>query len=341
MMSVLDRVGSGSFLMRVSLSRVIGWTFVGLAAVATGAEFDRYQSLDRAQGAWSPVTSISVWELFGGDTLESFRAFSAEYLHPAVWDPGLKAVLGLPPAALLLGLGLFFLLVGRLRAGQVIPEPRGALRAGMGLVGAAMAILGLAVFGADLAIDATGVTLEERSTAALWQEIHPDSLAVLQVNGEAAEGAAPGQQATASPASESSAPESAGVVAAVLGWPAWQVLLGPGGLLLLLSLLGRRTAKRRAIPIPSGPRARTAEGERVLEKRAQFLDQMQERPRPPRREPRHPIPPASGVPAPTPTAAHAPGEGHEPVRRTELRDGVESRPADGDEDPHALRLVKD
>ncbi|MDA1101493.1 MAG: hypothetical protein O2967_21230 [Proteobacteria bacterium] len=88
-----------------TVGRMLGWLLLALALMAAGAE--AVASL-RA-GAWQPLTLGQLWYDLDRGSLNLVQALVQRYLHPAIWDPGVIAVLQWPawlvalvPAALVL-----------------------------------------------------------------------------------------------------------------------------------------------------------------------------------------------------------------------------------------------
>lgn len=90
--------------------RLIGWIILALATMALGAELLR--SLEAAE--WTPMAAGEVWYTVHRESLNFAQAISQRYLHPALWDPGMIAILRLPLWSVLAVFAIAFLLLGRL-----------------------------------------------------------------------------------------------------------------------------------------------------------------------------------------------------------------------------------
>ncbi len=72
--------------------RILGWLFLALALLAAGAE--AVASL-RA-GEWQPLVLGQVWYDLHRGSLNLMQAVVQRDLHPAIWDPGVMALLQWP-----------------------------------------------------------------------------------------------------------------------------------------------------------------------------------------------------------------------------------------------------
>lgn len=88
--------------------RVTGWIILALAAMAVGAELLR--SLEA--GEWTPIAAGEVWYALDRGSLNFAQAISQRYLHPALWDPGMIAILRLPLWSVAAFFGVILLMLG-------------------------------------------------------------------------------------------------------------------------------------------------------------------------------------------------------------------------------------
>ena len=95
--------------------RVIGWIFVLLAAVAAGADY-------MAAGATGfRLRDVGeVWFLLHRDSLQLAQPAIERHISQALWDPYIVTLLTWPLALVLLGIGVFFLLLSRLIFGRKV-----------------------------------------------------------------------------------------------------------------------------------------------------------------------------------------------------------------------------
>ena len=90
-------------------ARILGWLLLVLALLAAGAE--AVASL-RA-GEWQPLALGQVWYNLDRGSINLMQAVVQRYLHPAIWDPGVIAILQWPAWLVALIPGLVLLLLGR------------------------------------------------------------------------------------------------------------------------------------------------------------------------------------------------------------------------------------
>ena len=93
------------------VGRILGWLLLALALLAAGAE--AVGSL-RA-GVWQPLVLGQVWYDLDRGSLNLMQAVIQRHLHPAIWDPGIIAVLQCPAWLGALVPALPLLLLGRRR----------------------------------------------------------------------------------------------------------------------------------------------------------------------------------------------------------------------------------
>jgi len=93
------------------ICRILGWLLLALALMAVGAE--AVASL-RA-GAWQPMPLGQFWYDLDRGSLNLMQALVQRYLAPAIWDPGVIAVLQWPTWLIILIPAAIFLLLGRRR----------------------------------------------------------------------------------------------------------------------------------------------------------------------------------------------------------------------------------
>lgn len=91
--------------------RILGWLLLALALMAAGAE--AVASLQA--GAWQPMALGQFWYDLDRGSLNLMQALVQRYLAPAIWDPGVIAVLQWPTWLVLLIPALIFLYFGRRR----------------------------------------------------------------------------------------------------------------------------------------------------------------------------------------------------------------------------------
>lgn len=92
--------------------RVLGWLFLLAGLAAFGR--DLLRSLD-ADAAFRLSAAGELWYALDPGSLNLSQAVIQRYLWAPLWDPGLITVLLWPAAFVLAGLGLFLLVLGRLR----------------------------------------------------------------------------------------------------------------------------------------------------------------------------------------------------------------------------------
>lgn len=79
------------------LARVLGWVLMALAATAAGAE--GLAALEAGDGRW--LAAGELWYRLAPDGLNLMQAAIQRHVWPALWDPGLVAVLRLPASLVL------------------------------------------------------------------------------------------------------------------------------------------------------------------------------------------------------------------------------------------------
>ena len=93
------------------ICRIFSWLLLALALMAVGAE--AVASL-RA-GAWQPMSLGQFWSDLDRGSLNMMQALVQRYLAPAIWDPGVIAVLQWPTWLIILIPAAIFLLLGHRR----------------------------------------------------------------------------------------------------------------------------------------------------------------------------------------------------------------------------------
>ncbi len=93
---------------------LLGWLLLALALMAAGAE--AVASL-RA-GEWQPMALGQLWYDLDSGSISLMQAVVQRYLHPAIWDPGVVAVLQWPAWLVALIPAAVLLLLGRRRRGS-------------------------------------------------------------------------------------------------------------------------------------------------------------------------------------------------------------------------------
>lgn len=75
-----------------TIGRILGWLLLALALLAAGAEI--VASLQA--GAWEPMVLGQVWYDLDRGSINLMQAVVQRHLHPAIWDPGVIALLQWP-----------------------------------------------------------------------------------------------------------------------------------------------------------------------------------------------------------------------------------------------------
>jgi hypothetical protein len=83
------------------IAHVAGWMLLGAAIAALGTEL----GLASERGVYRPVAAGELWYSLDVSSLNLVQAITQRYLHPALWDPVLAAVLQWPAWSLLGGPG--------------------------------------------------------------------------------------------------------------------------------------------------------------------------------------------------------------------------------------------
>ncbi len=91
--------------------RILGLLLLALALLAAGAE--AVASL--GAGEWQPLALGQVWYDLHRGSINLMQAVVQRYLHPAIWDPGVIAVLQWPAWLVAAVPGLVLLLFTRRR----------------------------------------------------------------------------------------------------------------------------------------------------------------------------------------------------------------------------------
>jgi len=91
--------------------RILGWLLLTLASLAAGAE--AVGSL-RA-GEWQSLALGQVWYDLDRGSINLMQAVVQRHLHPAIWDPGVIAVLQWPTWLVAAVPGFILLLPSRCR----------------------------------------------------------------------------------------------------------------------------------------------------------------------------------------------------------------------------------
>ncbi len=88
-----------------TVGRILGWLLLALAFMTAGAEAMASLRADE----WQPMVLGQLWYDLDRGSLNLMQALVQRYLHPAIWDPGVIAILQRPawlvaviPAAILL-----------------------------------------------------------------------------------------------------------------------------------------------------------------------------------------------------------------------------------------------
>ena len=93
------------------ICRILGWVLLALAFMAAGAE--AVASLQA--GSWQRMALGQLWYDLDRGSLNLMQAVVQRYLLPAIWDPGIIALLQWPTWIVFLIPAVILLLLGRRR----------------------------------------------------------------------------------------------------------------------------------------------------------------------------------------------------------------------------------